>query len=534
MESFDASHEVHVTFSTIDIAATEIDLLLKSQSSSSYSSGVIEVLYLPTSSKVQVWTYTSAQGWVQRGADISVTFANGDQFGARAKSNGQVEVYKNGSLLGSRDVTGWTYYANNGYIGVWLEGASASMLLDDFGGGTVAGGFTGGGKVLAKPALSEAEGPALRGAQAPLAAPSTPPTNHQWKVYYYAGGKPIAMRELTASDGNTLYYLHSDHLGSTSLTTSSAGAVVARQYYYPYGEIRPGGTGALPTDIGFTGQRREDAGLGSLMFYQARYMSPYLNRWLQPDPIVPEAGNPQDLNRYSYVRNNPLKYTDPTGHYVCSGQNENWGGKNCYDVINTWLDFLHAHGGDEGKKLVEQFRASDAEWTIAFEFVNLGGPWGGTNLVEKKVQIDIGVKLGKSYADLGDQSALFGHELVHLLRQDNVNNGTAWSEKEAYDVQAQLLKNMGLTPRENSYVSVIAPLAPDDYETINYYVGAPIELDAYRVIVGGLGGTIARALIVSYQAATSCYGSVCIAPGGHDAMYSPPTSQTHGPLPRRR
>jgi hypothetical protein len=38
-----------------------------------------------------------------------------------------------------------------------------------------------------------------------------------------------------------------------------------------------------------------------------------MGRFLQPDPLVPEPGNPQSLNRYSYVLNNPLRYTDPTG-----------------------------------------------------------------------------------------------------------------------------------------------------------------------------------------------------------------------------
>jgi hypothetical protein len=37
---------------------------------------------------------------------------------------------------------------------------------------------------------------------------------------------------------------------------------------------------------------------------------------VQPDTVVPEPGNPQDFNRYTYVRNNPLRYTDPTGHYI--------------------------------------------------------------------------------------------------------------------------------------------------------------------------------------------------------------------------
>jgi hypothetical protein len=51
------------------------------------------------------------------------------------------------------------------------------------------------------------------------------------------------------------------------------------------------------------------------MYFNARYMSPYLNRWLQPDSIVPEPGNPQDLNRYAYGRNNPLRFIDPSGHF---------------------------------------------------------------------------------------------------------------------------------------------------------------------------------------------------------------------------
>jgi hypothetical protein len=43
--------------------------------------------------------------------------------------------------------------------------------------------------------------------------------NEVWKVYYYAGAQMIAMRVLTGTTGNSLYYLHSDHLGSTSLVT---------------------------------------------------------------------------------------------------------------------------------------------------------------------------------------------------------------------------------------------------------------------------------------------------------------------------
>jgi hypothetical protein len=46
----------------------------------------------------------------------------------------------------------------------------------------------------------------------------------------------------------------------------------------------------------------------------SRYLDPALARWIQPDSIVPNPNNPQTLNRYTFVNNNPLTYNDPTGH----------------------------------------------------------------------------------------------------------------------------------------------------------------------------------------------------------------------------
>jgi RHS repeat-associated protein len=76
--------------------------------------------------------------------------------------------------------------------------------------------------------------------------------------------------------------------------------------------VRPGPNNALPTGYTYTGQL--DSGLG-LMYYAARFYDGALGRFISPDTIVPEPGNPQALNRYSYVLNNPLRYTDPTGMF---------------------------------------------------------------------------------------------------------------------------------------------------------------------------------------------------------------------------
>jgi len=94
-------------------------------------------MYDANGHRVQVWTYSGTQGWVQWGTDLPVTFVDGDQFGARVKANGMVEIYRNGVLIGIRDASGWTYATNGGYIGLWFINAGTAVL-DDFGGGTMA------------------------------------------------------------------------------------------------------------------------------------------------------------------------------------------------------------------------------------------------------------------------------------------------------------------------------------------------------------------------------------------------------------
>ncbi len=130
------------------------------------------------------------------------------------------------------------------------------------------------------------------------------------KRYYLFNGRPVAV-EVGSGSNASLYYLLTDHLGSTSLVLDVGGAVVGELRYKAWGETRLL-TGTVPTSLRYTGQRQE-AALG-IYYYRARWYDPALGRFLQPDTIVPELGNPQALNRYSYVLNNPLRYNDPSGH----------------------------------------------------------------------------------------------------------------------------------------------------------------------------------------------------------------------------
>jgi RHS repeat-associated protein len=140
------------------------------------------------------------------------------------------------------------------------------------------------------------------------------------KSYYYAGALRVAMR--TGVSPGTVNYLLSDHLGSQALTLTSAGARLntnTELRYYPWGGGRYV-AGATPTSYNFTGQRK-DSGSG-LLFYNARWYDPTVGRFAQADTIVPQPGNPQSLNRYSYCGSNPLKYVDGSGHNAI----EFWGG----------------------------------------------------------------------------------------------------------------------------------------------------------------------------------------------------------------
>jgi RHS repeat-associated protein len=139
--------------------------------------------------------------------------------------------------------------------------------------------------------------------------------------YYYHGGKRVSMRV----GASTWYFLLTDHLTSTAITATNGGSKSAELRYKAWGENRYS-SGTTPTTYRFTGQREE--GTIGLYFYNARWYDAALARFAQADTIVPEPGNPQALNRYAYTLNNPVKYTDPTGHandpFVGGRQREWW------------------------------------------------------------------------------------------------------------------------------------------------------------------------------------------------------------------
>jgi RHS repeat-associated protein len=113
------------------------------------------------------------------------------------------------------------------------------------------------------------------------------------------------------STGAVLFY-HNDHLGGLNVITDLSGARVQLVEYDPWGQVSRAEGDADPTHR-FTGKELDPE--TGLYYYGGRYYDPILATFVGADPFVPAPGNPQSLNRYSYVLNSPVNLVDPSGFF---------------------------------------------------------------------------------------------------------------------------------------------------------------------------------------------------------------------------
>ncbi len=142
-------------------------------------------------------------------------------------------------------------------------------------------------------------------------------------VHYVVAGGTVAIHTVFDDNlpaTNRTRYLHRDHLGSIEAITGETGAVVQRLSFDAHGQRRladwTAGAPAAPdaeTPRGFTGHEHLDS--VGLIHMNGRVYDPTLGRFLSADPFVPNPTATQAFNRYSYVGNNPLSYTDPSGFF---------------------------------------------------------------------------------------------------------------------------------------------------------------------------------------------------------------------------
>ncbi len=150
--------------------------------------------------------------------------------------------------------------------------------------------------------------------------------NVEEKHYIYANGQLVAEHIVSTAHGVQTRYLHKDALGSVDLVTDAYANVVDRRSFDAWGKLRnltwkdsEGINNSLYltqlpfTNKGFTGHENiQEVGL---IHMNGRVYDATLARFLSSDPHIQSGALTQSYNRYSYVMNNPLKYTDPSGYF---------------------------------------------------------------------------------------------------------------------------------------------------------------------------------------------------------------------------
>lgn len=283
----------------------------------------------------------------------------------------------------------------------------------------------------------------------------------QWQFSnVYANGGLLATY---STQNNDTYFALSDWLGTKRAEVSPDGCLETFASL-PFGDdLTPNGNCADAAPLHFTGKERDTESGND--YFGARYYASSTGRFLSPDwsakaEPVPYAklGNPQSLNLYSYVWNNPLSRNDPDGHYTCAD------GAKC-DSANDKafqgrLDNLKAAQGTfkEGSKEYKQIGkilsayggAGDTKTangkTVSIGFSGGANTGGETRAIDKGT---IGVSLASNFSEQSSgnnvgTTVLVGHEGQHVV--DGAPTGTArfGSEMRAESVSQTILN--GLAP----------------------------------------------------------------------------------------
>ncbi len=158
--------------------------------------------------------------------------------------------------------------------------------------------------------------------------------------YIYAGNQLVGIYVQDVdgmSWGNptvtkTMYYVHTDRLGSYDVITDSVGTILDRLSFDAWGNRRnPASWEEADTNVnghlfnrGYTGHEHLDK--FGIINMNGRLYDPVVARFFSPDPYVQMPNSTQNYNRYSYCLNNPLMYADPSGEI--------------FGLISKGLDFL--------------------------------------------------------------------------------------------------------------------------------------------------------------------------------------------------
>ncbi len=309
------------------------------------------------------------------------------------------------------------------------------------------------------------------------------------KEYGYRNGQLL----VTVPCDGVIKWLVADHLGTPRMEADGSGSLgsMKRHDYLPYGEEVFAGTGLRTTTLSYptaagqdcvrqqfgTKERDNETGLD---YFGARYFSPAEGRFTSVDRVMISSSrliDPQQLNRYSYVRNNPLKYVDPDGNDLKLNPKLKKA-----DQDRIIKDAIKLYRKASGRAALEQLEKSDVTYvvgsgklptdinlfkgtvsehyglTAAEQLRGIKDPkTGQVTFIERKgVVINITLDFGKrddaqSAATAGSrpeppsEQAVFNHEVGHSVDKDNdlvkeANESDADAEKNANGFNDKVMK----------------------------------------------------------------------------------------------
>jgi RHS repeat-associated protein len=303
---------------------------------------------------------------------------------------------------------------------------------------------------------------------------------------YSAAGQAVAVRVSGDPNNSGLFYMHKDHLGSATFLTQTNGQVKSgtTARYLPFGDYRATPTSDI-TDVGFTGHKHND--YIKLIYMNARYYVGAIGRFASADTVVPNPGNPQTYNRYSYTLNNPTKYVDPIGHCVL--------GLPCPEFIEDAADSVIETYNNVASSVIDLYQQTlnlggkllDVDIAGAVNTENLEGNW---------LQFYFVWFFETSPDDLGEWGDLDGTPVVTITSEDFVND---LKSKPNYEETSQLLRDacpiadsscIG-TSIENHFIFTGPGTTTGNYDPVEWYLGSyktemtitGVDLEANQLIV---------------------------------------------------
>ena len=243
-------------------------------------------------------------------------------------------------------------------------------------------------------------------------------------------------------------YPFTDMLGSVRAVTDAAGTVIECYDYLPFGRMldssdnerpascHPDPDTEIDSDVSqkFTGQVRDEE--TRLDYFKARYYSAPHGRFMSPDPLMASATTraPQRWNRYTYGANNPLRYNDPSGLYVCEGDEEE-----CEEFRIALESLLEDAEGDT-LRAAESYGDFGDENGVVVRIATIEGDESGHAGLDRSSPFDFDIAAGSLIANVivtmdpteSGNVGTIGHEGSHAADYQELLGGVAVAGGIAY------------------------------------------------------------------------------------------------------